>query len=67
MFKYVVEVRKKLGDNTNPLLKNCINGKVIPSDSKRIREINKELEEKCRKQRENDAEAAVWARDNGCC
>ncbi len=40
---------------------------VIPADPERINKMNRELAEKCRKQRENDAEASVWAKTHGCC
>lgn len=41
--------------------------KVIPADSEKIAQTNRQLAEKCRKQRENDAEASVWAKTHGCC
>ena len=36
--------------------------KVIPADPERINKIDRGLAEKCRKQRENDAEALAWAK-----
>lgn len=36
--------------------------RVIPTNPERINKINRELAEKCRKQRENDAEALAWAK-----
>jgi len=41
--------------------------KVVPADSERITKTNRQLAEKCRKQRENDAEALAWAKTHGCC
>lgn len=41
--------------------------KVVPADPERIAKTNRELAEKCRKQRENDAEALAWAKTHGCC
>ena len=65
----LLKVRKKLTDAEPIILKkeNLINGKVIPSNPENIRKINAELRRKCMKQRENDAEAEIWAKDHGCC
>lgn len=41
--------------------------KVIPADPERIAKTNRQLAENCKKQRENDAEASVWAKKHGCC
>lgn len=41
--------------------------KVVPADPERIARTNRQLAEKCKKQRENDAEALVWAKTHGCC
>lgn len=65
----LLKVRKKLTDAEPIILKkeNLINGRVIPSNPESIRKINAELRRKCMKQRENDAEAEIWAKDHGCC
>ena len=41
--------------------------KIVPADPERIAKTNRQLAEKCKKQRENDAEASVWAKTHGCC
>lgn len=41
--------------------------KVVPADPERIAKTNRQLAEKCKKQRENDADASVWAKTHGCC
>ncbi len=41
--------------------------KVIPADPEKITKTNRKLAKKCKKQRENDAEAKVWAKTHGCC
>ena len=38
--------------------------KVVPADPERIAKTNRQLAEKCKKQRENDAD---WAKTHGCC
>ena len=42
---------------------HIIKGRVIPADPKRIAKINAELRKKCEKQKENDAEALIEAKE----
>ena len=58
--RYVLGRKKEIDES------ELIDGKFISIDPKHIAKINAELRKKCEKQRENDAEAEIWAKEHGC-
>ena len=55
--------RKVLGRTEDNTCVSLGKGRIIPSDSKRIAAINRELRIKCEEQRIRDAEAAILSRE----
>ena len=59
----VTRQRKKVLGRAEDNAVSLGKGRIIPSDSKRIASINRELRIKCEEQRIRDAEAAILSRD----
>lgn len=59
----VTRQRKKVLGRAEDNAVSLGKGRIIPSDSKRIAAINRELRIKCEEQRIRDAEAAILSRE----